>query len=225
MILLFSGGLDSYIAWHYLKKPTTLYCDLGHRYASQEVEAVRELIPSTIIDTRLNLSDKEERDANIPLRNAFLVMIASYYSEEIVLVVQKGEMDIPDRSNIFFKGAGRSLTYLHGRKIEVLSPFKRFTKSEIVNWYSEYYWGPNDHLLKTRSCFGAGDKPCGACDACFRRWVAFTNNGIKEEYEKDILLYERIRSHYIPKMLKGEYDKDRTRETFAALSKVGYKVL
>jgi 7-cyano-7-deazaguanine synthase in queuosine biosynthesis len=190
MILLFSGGLDSYIAWHYLNKPKTLYIDLGHRYAAHELEMVNKLIPSTIIDTRLNLADWEEKDANIPLRNAFLVMIASKYDDDVVLVVQKGEMNIPDRSMRFFNYYGDWLSYLwgDGRTVTFSTPFFNMTKTDMVRWYISAGLD-TEKLISTRSCYSPGDLPCGNCAACFRRWVAFTNNNLGEENEQDIKKY------------------------------------
>ena len=219
MILLFSGGLDSFIAYEYLHRPKTLYINLGHRYAVHELEKVRELIPSTIIDDRLNLAEWERQDANIPLRNAFLVMIASYYDHDVVVVVQKGEMNIPDRSKRFFNEFADTLTYLWDVRITLTSPFFTMTKTEMVQWYVTAGYS-TDKLIATRSCFSPGDNPCGNCAACFRRWIAFTNCDLKEEYEQDITKYSGIQE-YIKKMKLGLYDPDRTKETFDALKKVG----
>ena len=219
MILLFSGGLDSYIAWHYLGKPKTLYCNLGHRYAVHEIETIKKLIPATIIDDRLNLADQELRDANIPLRNAFLIMIASYYDPDVVLVVQKGEMNIPDRSPTFFNESAEWLSFLHDHTVTVSTPFHHMTKTQMVAWYIL-----NGHdvkkLIATRSCYDAGDYPCGNCAACFRRWVAFTNNDLEEVYVSDVTQYSEIQT-YIKKMKAGVYDRVRTVETFEPLRKAG----
>jgi len=219
MILLFSGGLDSFIGWEYLHRPKTLYINLGHRYAVHELEKVRELIPSTIIDDRLNLADYEQRDANIPLRNAFLVMIASFYDNDVILVVQKGEMEIPDRSKWFYNTLPEVLTRLQDRVITISSPFFTMTKTDMVKWYIDAGFD-TDKLIATRSCFSPGDDPCGTCSACFRRWVAFTNCDLKEEYTHNILEYSGIQE-YIKKMKMGLYDPQRTQETFDALKKVG----
>ena len=223
MILLFSGGLDSYIAWEYLNRPKTIYFDLGHRYAADEVSVVRKLISDTIIDSRLNLADWEEPDANIPMRNAFLVMMASHYDQDIILVVQKGEMEIPDRTRDFLLHSGKEITRLRknkGRLYVVSSPFIYKTKTQMVRWYirNQFEMEP---LLQTRSCYTPGDLPCGACSACFRRWVAFQNCGVSEKHVKSILNYNKI-PEYVEKMMKGEYDKQRTEETLNALTKVGY---
>ena len=219
MILLFSGGMDSYIGWHYLSKPNTLYVDLGHRYAPHEVDMVKKLIPDTIIDTRLNLAEWEERDANIPLRNAFLIMIASMYDKDVVLVVQRGEMNIPDRSVYFFNNFGEWLSYLWNDKRSISTPFFHMTKTQMVEWYLKMGL-PKETLLSTRSCYSPYELPCGDCAACFRRWVAFINNGIQETYTNPITKYSGI-PEYINKMKLKKYDRLRTEETFKALKKVG----
>lgn len=219
MILLFSGGPDSFIAYHYLNKPKTLYVDLGHRYAAHEIERVKKLVPDTVIDTRLNLADWEAKDANIPLRNAFLTMIASHYDSDVVLVVQKGELNIPDRSVRFFNQFQEMLTFLSEKLITISDAFFDMTKTQMVKWYLKEGLNP-DTLISTRSCYSPGENPCGACAACFRRWVAFINNDIIEKYENDITKYSEI-PEYIEKMKHGKYDSVRTEETLRALRKVG----
>ena len=205
MILLFSGGMDSYIAWYYLRNPKTLYIDLNHRYSYQERTAVLNLIPSTYIDKRLDLHDWEEEDANIPMRNAFFAMIASQYDKEIALVVQKGEMTIPDRSPEFFRNFGSWISWMRGKSgYKITSPFFEMTKTEMVSWYVNRGEDPK-LLIETRSCFGILADPCGKCGACFRRWVALTNNGLEEEYVYPITEWEGI-THYIEKMKAGKYD-------------------
>jgi 7-cyano-7-deazaguanine synthase in queuosine biosynthesis len=180
---------------------------------------VQKLVPDTLIEDRLNLADWEARDANIPLRNAFLVMIASYYDTSIALVVQKGELDIPDRSVKFFNEFGGMLTFLWGRRTTLTTPFFAMTKTQMVRWYLDEGLNPAT-LLSTRSCYSPDDLPCGACAACFRRWIAFVNNGLTENYTNDITEYSEI-PKYIEKMRLGKYDSLRTHETFNALKKVG----
>lgn len=220
MILLFSGGLDSFVAWHFLNNPPTLYVGLGHRYMVHEIEMVKKLIPATIMETNmLNLGAWEKKDANIPLRNAFLVMIASYYDKDVALIVQQGEMEIPDRSVHFFNEFSRILTFLWGEPATVFTPFFSMTKTEMVRWYLDKGLDPGT-LISTRSCFSPGDNPCGNCAACFRRWVAFTNCGLEEEYEQPIINYDGIKI-YVDKMQRGLYDEKRTDETLMALKKAG----
>jgi 7-cyano-7-deazaguanine synthase in queuosine biosynthesis len=185
-----------------------------------EIEVVKKLIPGTIMETNmLNLAAWEEKDANIPLRNAFLVMIASYYDRDVALIVQQGEMNIPDRSVYFFNEFSSILTFLWGEPATVITPFFNMTKTEMVRWYLNEGFH-EEALISSRSCYSPGDNPCGNCAACFRRWVAFTNCGLEEEYEQPIKNYENLQI-YLDKMKRGDYDKKRTDETLTALKKAG----
>jgi len=184
-----------------------------------ELEMVRKLIPDTIIDDRLNLADWEEKDANIPLRNAFLVMIASKYDKDVALIVQQGEMNIPDRSLEFFNQFTSTLQLLWGEPATVFTPFFTMTKTDMVLWYLNRGFD-KDLLISTRSCYSPGDNPCGNCAACFRRWVAFTNNDLEEEYERPINKFDGLKK-YVDKMRRGLYEEKRTDETLMALKKAG----
>lgn len=208
------------MAYHYLNKPKTIYFDLGHRYVGNEVEVVRKLLPNTIIETGINLSKWEARDANIPMRNLFLATYASLYDPEVVLVVQKGEMDIPDRSPTFFNMMTRDISFLTGKNCVVSTPFFSMTKTQIVGWYIKEGYNVRK-LLETRSCYGTKEVSCGECSACFRRWVALTNNGISEVYAKDPLQYNKI-PDYLARIERGELDKERAYETLSALRIGGY---
>lgn len=221
VILLYSGGLDSFLAWEYLKRPKTIYFDLGHRYALHELIAIRKTIPDTIINKSLHLGQWEKEDADIPMRNAFMIMMASMYDKDIVLVVQKGEMSIPDRTPQFFMSFGGWLNWMkyeHGHSLS--SPFFDMTKTEMVKWYVEQGLSI-DQLVKTRSCFSGATSACGACGACFRRWVALRNNNIMEVHTNNMLDWDQI-PVYIEKMKAGKYDELRTEETFRALREAGY---
>jgi len=212
-ILLFSGGMDSLIAWYYLGKPDALYVNLGHRYNRKEEQACLRISLETgmkiFFDRRLSLADKEMRDANIPLRNLFLCMIASYYVDtdvsEIYLITQKGEMGIPDRDMEFMRMASDLLSKLHNRCITVLTPFKEMYKSDMVNWYLENAL-PLEILNMTVGCFSDKEGHCGDCGACFRKYVAYKVNGIDPGYK----LTDRIIQDYLERI--EQYDEHRKSE-------------
>lgn len=192
-ILLYSGGLDSFIGYWYIKRelkrtPSLLYVDLGHKYNKQEKQAIERTLeymnpPQFIEFKNLNLADFEAEDAHIPNRNAFLSLIASLYAyDKIWLVVQKGEMTIRDRDLDFFIKMSDLLSHVTGEQITVDTPFVEKTKTEMVKWYVESGLDI-DALKQTHSCYHPIDgKPCGNCGACFRRWTAMSLNGIEEEY-------------------------------------------
>jgi len=211
--LLYSGGMDSYIAWHYLKKPKTVYFNLYHRYVSKEWRAASSTIPDTTVVNNFDLGVYEKEDANITGRNFILtygMMLLGF--NDICLVVQKDEMSIPDRSKKFFKRTKNMLSFLSGKSIRVFTPFEHIDKFDIVKWYVGT-GGDVKELLKTTGCFSESIGHCGNCPACFRRWTSLVYNGIDPGY----VLSEEIMDKYVKKFKAGEYSKERTKKSLQAL--------
>jgi len=204
-VLLFSGGIDSYIAWHYLDKPKTVYFNLGTPYSDYEIRVVKELIPSTIIDNSTNLASRQESvNAFIPMRNLYFAMLACKYGDEIVICGLKDD-NVNDKTPEMFRKFSELLSELNGRRIKVSSPFWKYTKAEIVQWYMNEHNGHD--LICTISCYtpekdsGIGIKRyCGRCPCCFRKWNALYVNGIKLAFHN----YE-LMSEYFEKAKKGFY--------------------
>lgn len=187
-ILLFSGGLDSYIAWHYLSKPQTVYFSIKHRYDAIEQEVIKQLIPTTFIDNSLYLGDQEKKDAFIPFRNIYLMMMATKYSSKIYLGGVK-EDRISDNTEESFLELSEFLSKYSGRKIEVLSPFRHLMKWEIVKWYLDNNLSLG-YLYNTVSCYSGKTLFCGGCKSCFRKWVAFVKNKLPISFSNDNLKQE-----------------------------------
>jgi len=215
-ILLFSGGIDSYIAWEYLKRPQTLYLNLNHKYLSQEINSVLNLIPSTIIRS-LEIGIFEENDANIPMRNLYMTMYAVNMNyDKVWLIVQKDEMSIPDRNNEFFIKTSDLLSILNNRKIIVDTPFRELSKVEMVEWYVKNNFSI-DKLKETWACYSPIDnKPCGNCGACFRRFISLSLNKIEEDYFKDIK-YSDIAKTYLERANNNYYSNVRNSQIKEAL--------
>ena len=155
MILLFSGGMDSYIAWHYLNKPKTVYFDLGTPYAQKEIKVIKQLVPDTIIETCLNLKDRQIGDYFIPYRNLYFALLANKYSDDIVMAGLKDD-GIEDKNEAIFAEWSLLLSKMINRHVMVTSPFWEMTKEDIVKWYID-----NGHdiglLMKTVSCYSEED--------------------------------------------------------------------
>lgn len=227
-VLLYSGGLDSYIAYHYLKaqgiNPTLLYVDLGHKYSLKEHAALNQTLPYMKgavlhIEHMLNMNKFEAPDAFIPLRNSFLAHIGSLYADNVHIVVQKGEMNIPDRSKGFFEFTSHNLGYLLGRDITVSTPFSTMTKVDMVKWYIEAGL-PVEGLLATRSCYDTYSTPCGSCGACFRRAVSMGLNGIEEQHLQDPWESD-LAKQYLEKGQAGFYGEGRDEEILKAFALKG----
>lgn len=207
-VLLYSGGMDSLIAWYYLNKPETLYVNLGHLYADKELSAIELLPPYPICLRSRYGSYFEKEDAHIPGRNLLLAMFAAAYGfNRIWLVAQKGEQNIPDRSPEFFEDTSRILSFHFEREVQFLNPFPDWYKHNMVKWYIENNLPTKDLVYGSVSCFGGGFGQCGQCASCWRKYVALVYNGIKcdDAFQGDVL--EWGRENYGPKL--GTYDAER----------------
>lgn len=224
-LLLFSAGLDSFPAWHYLGKPPALYFDIGHRYAVQERRAIAALAErcgiEVTVSSELNLASWEAEDAIIPLRNVHFAMLAANRADTIWCVGVKGDHTL-DKSPQAFDAIGQMVAQLSGRTVRVDSPFWQLTKTEIVRWYLQRGL-PAEDLLLTFSCSRSDGRMehCGACSSCLRRWISLANNGIDGPFEARPWEWERVHSYYLTAMRDGTYPIHRAEEFFAALATVG----
>ncbi|MEH1016857.1 7-cyano-7-deazaguanine synthase [Micromonospora sp. CPCC 206060] len=225
-ILLFSAGLDSFPAWHYLGNPRTLYFDSGHFGRQQEIDTVRVLAAAHGMDleisNELDLSGRATPQGDlIPFRNVLFAMLAAFRAEVIWCVGVKGD-HTADKSPEAFARMSEMLSTFAGRPIRVDSPFWDMTKSEIVAWYLKAGL-PVDDLLQTFSCAtpGTAFTHCGRCPSCLRRWIALTNNDITSHFASPPWTWDRIRTYYLPAMASGGYPPHRVEEFRRAMATVG----
>lgn len=206
MILLFSGGLDSYIAYHYLNKPQTLYFNLNTRYSAKELVVVKKLIPSTIIENCIDFQSREEKySAFVPYRNLHLALLANKYSDTIVIAGVKDD-NVNDKNQTIFEEFSRLMTKMMDKEIKVISPFWNATKVDIIKWFIQH-GGTKEKLLSTISCYSEEDTLyCGACPACFRKWCALRAIGIDTlEFTNESLM----RKYFDDALIGSKYDTDR----------------
>jgi 7-cyano-7-deazaguanine synthase in queuosine biosynthesis len=225
-ILLYSAGLDSQPAWHYLGKPPAVYFDIRHKYRAQEIATVQELSQRCGIDLtvsrEIDLSRWEPADDPIiPLRNIHLALHAAHRADVIWCVGVKGD-HTHDKSPDAFRRISAFLSDFAGRPIRVDSPFWDMTKTDIVRWYLNEGL-PLDDLLATFSCLspGAAMVHCGACPSCLRRWIALANNGLTGTFAANPWEWDRIQTYYLAAMRDGTYPAHRAEEFHAALATVG----
>ena len=210
MVLCFSGGMDSFIAWHYLGKPQTVYFDLGTPYAKKEIKVIKTLVPDTIIETCLDLKSRQIGDYFIPYRNLFFAMLANKYSDEIVMAGLKDD-GIEDKNEAIFAEWSLLLSKMIVRNVVVRSPFWEMTKEDIIGWYIKNV-GDIDTLKKTVSCYSEEDTNyCGKCRSCFKKWAPFWNNGIKFPYYNKALMLMYYTKDY-PLVEKGRSMKKAIEE-------------
>lgn len=188
-ILLYSGGIDSFIAWFFLGKPKVLFVDMGLKSNFLEkktvIEVSKKFPEMDLVLANLDLSWIPMSETELPMRNLFLVMVASCFADNIWIVCQKGETNLADRDSEFMEMSSNILTKLWGAKKAVWSPFFDLTKVDMVKWYTQNVGDINDLDALTACCY-QGEKFCGNCSACFRKWVSLRLNGGGACYDASI---------------------------------------
>lgn len=205
-VLLYSGGMDSYIISKLETFDTLLYVNSKSKYATIEIEFLKKQGLNVIIDERLDLSDLEMDSAMVPLRNLYFVMIASYYGDRIVLGATAGDRST-DKDFIFAEKTSDLLSHIYqkswwceGRKIFVDLRYKAYTKKDLLDEYVAKGFSLDELANNSFSCYHPVEPvllmgtpglpfplrfrqqalPCGVCKPCIRKWLTLL------EYDIDI---------------------------------------
>ena len=182
-VLLYSGGMDSWLVRQLWKPDVLLYVNMDTEYSQQEMSK----LPDDCKVVTLPLGQWERADGIIPCRNLILATIASNYGEVIALGATRDDL-VFDKTSFFAYQASQMLTYLNspqhwtaGREIEVTLPYKHLSKSELLKQYVDVCNGDlHTAFSSTFSCYFPTPEgsECWECKACFRKWIAFANNGL-----------------------------------------------
>lgn len=185
-VLLSSGGMDSWLLAHEpeLKDAVHVFVDIGQKYKDKEWKAAYALIQELGADYKYvvgpDLGQYEHSTGIIPFRNAQMLLLAGLYGEQIYFGVIADEIN-SDKSPEFVQAIQDTMNISHraqywteGKTYQILTPFREFTKSELVRRYLAN-GGSLDKLLTSVSCYDAGTHHCGRCASCFKRWVALVN--------------------------------------------------
>lgn len=223
-VLLFSGGIDSFVAYHYIRKElgrevTPVYFDLGAPYNHREIAVVKTLLPETIIDTSLSVGDTQRgQNAFIPYRNLLLACLARKYGSNIWIAGLKDDM-VEDKNPDAFNSMQECMNFIskpedHAR---LRSPFWGATKEQVVRWWCNNFPEERDKILQTISCYDPYEPSnyCGRCPSCLRKFFALRNNGFKIEFYNQELFNE-----YIDRAKRRYYPQERCDEI---LAQEGYK--
>ena len=136
-VLLYSGGMDSWLIDKLWKPDIRLYIDMNTRYSKEEMKR----LPDDIVIEKLDLSKWEREDKIIPLRNMYLIGIATNYGDEICLGATAGDR-VLDKSPVFAELYEELLGYLYQkqhwtekRTIRINLDYKAYTKTELLKQY------------------------------------------------------------------------------------------
>jgi 7-cyano-7-deazaguanine synthase in queuosine biosynthesis len=220
-VLLYSGGLDSFIAASLMDPDVLLHVDTGTEYG--DVETRKLTVPRGMEDrlARVPMKDlsqwEREEDLILPGRNAHLVLAAAQYGDVIMLGATAGDRT-NDKNEKFAKLMTKLLQHMYdvqwwlpeGRKPRVILPIKDKTKRQLVREYMRQGFWWQDLKDRTFSCYyPKGDEPCARCKPCVRKWVALWGEGIDPGY--DCLSYAIAVRH----QMDGDFSRgDQEKEDF-----------
>lgn len=182
-VLLYSGGMDSYIISKLWNPDVKLYIDYGTEQCQEEIKR----LPEDVIVKRVDMSEYIESDGKntIPLRNLLFANIAINYGDIVAIGGVKDDLHY-DKTRRFARKATRLFNFVltkedSKRKVKVVVPYRGFTKAELLQRYIEH--GGDIETLENQSwsCYTPkGNKPCGECNPCKRR-----NKAIREVQQRN----------------------------------------
>lgn len=188
-VLLYSGGMDSFMMAHLLKPDVLLYLDSHSKYDEAQLNAIfkqaetLQLPGKLVVKTPFDFSEIERDDLIVPSRNAYFLLMAANYGETIYFGKVFGDRS-SDKSEEFFRNMEVLLNTVYQeqhwceeRKFEIKAPFSKTTKNQLISLYL-LSGGKPEALINAYSCYSGQEKPCGLCKPCFRKWVALMLNGI-----------------------------------------------
>ena len=184
-VLLYSTGLDSYCLSKLYKMDELLFIISGTTDNQKERKLIEHAQNARQI--HLPLGQWELENKIIPQRNAFFVLAAAQYGNEIFIGATKGDTT-KDKDYVFKAQMENILNYFaldkHKVKVQdypytVHMPFKDMTKTEIIAAYLAKGFPVEALMTESRSCYAGGVLECGVCRSCLRKYVALTLNNIE----------------------------------------------
>ena len=228
LTIMYSGGLDSFIAYHYAIKqgynPLCLFVDMGHPYAEKEWNAIMSLpedirppVEKLEMKDLYRLISSRLHNQIIPSRNVMLATIGAMFSGRVWINALDGEQNGKehDKSERYFTDTSALLSFTNEAfqdKTIIESPFSTFSKAETIQWALDNGI-PKEDLFKTSSCYDGSETKCGVCLTCYKRKQAFKLCGIDEPGYKQDPFQSDYAKEVDLEIRKAHFSKDYTRFT------------
>lgn len=208
-VLLYSGGLDSWLIDKLWKPDVRVYVDIHNEYSRVE----RSRLPDDVVVVDFPLLGKYELSNKfVPLRNLYFLMIGSNYGDEVCLGATAGDWGNKDKTPEFLHAAGELLGELWSdkkvmRKVSVCEDFVRVPKSELIRRYILRGGTAEEIRRGTFSCYtpDKDGKECFCCYPCFRKFALLYANGAQYTEAERRKMWEYVRTMIIPTKEQGGY--------------------
>lgn len=194
LVVMYSGGLDSLIAYHYGRsqgyQPHCIHLNFGQPYAEKELASIlraSEWHPSVDVLNFRELYDlflSRLTNHIIPSRNVLLAVLGSMFGPRVWINAFDGEQngEEHDKSERYFHDVSALLTFTNEffqPQTVVESPFASMSKGEVIRWGLDHGI-LREVLFDTSSCYSEHHQKCGTCITCVKRYLAFLENDIEE---------------------------------------------
>lgn len=187
-VLLYSGGLDSFVLNYTINPDKRLMFDLGTEESMKEVEMALNSPFEVEVVEGIDLEQFSLDNDIIPHRNTIMALLASNYGNQVYLGATKGDTT-KDKDFVWAEMTEGMLNYFgkDSHKVAhddypygVIMPFKDMTKTDIVEKYLDMGGHPKELVRWSRSCYNAdtSHKECGECRSCIRKAIALELNDI-----------------------------------------------
>ena len=219
-VLLYSGGMDSWLIDKIWKPDVKIYINIHGAYSEEEIKKLPSDVK--IIDCPFLGQFEEDKTKYIPLRNLYFLMIASHYGEHICFGATAGDYGAIDKRPEFIDKAQDIINYTlgnqsvsEGKQIKIEKKFVYMSKYEIVEEYLNQGGDIKTAIDSTFSCFEPKDgKECLNCKPCFRKFMLGYYFGYEYSNSEKLKMSKYIKENVIPKSNQktGTYYKDRIKE-------------
>ncbi len=184
-VLLYSGGVDSWLISKIAKPDIKLYFDIGTPSCKGEM---KRLDKDVIIDHSFNFGNVEDQKTFIvPLRNAYFILKAAEYGDHIILGTNKTDAH-NDKIPRFADDCMQMLNHYYTSDNDGLSPdrdlfvdfsYKNYTRADLCKLYLDQGGTVEEALSESFSCYTPteDDKECHNCRPCYRKMMGFFVNG------------------------------------------------
>lgn len=220
-VLLYSGGMDSWLIRELWKPDECVYIDAGTKYGHREMNR----LPSSVEIEKCGIGKWERKDKIIPMRNLYFIMtICNMFPEgdlQIALGATAGDR-VLDKSDEFAEKASDLLSFLYqkqwwceGRKIEVVLPYKKYTKEMLLEEYKNGGGDLKKAFATSFSCYEPDEYglECWKCKPCIRKMIAFWSVGYRGMSVQALKsVWQSVHNNIIPEIDKGTYGRGAREE-------------
>lgn len=215
-VLLFTCGIDSYIAREYLiqqgRRFDCLYFNHGGKYCKVEMEYIDRLTFNVKLCSNVILKDIEQESAFIPNRNILLSIMANSMNYDTIWIGGSKSDRVNDNNEKVFNQLSEFLSTMNQTNIRIMSPFFECYKEDMIRWFiinkNSSKEARIELLDRTFSCFNPLidyqsqhvsinershehiTRECQNCSACFRKSAVLYSCGINRDFYNPEIVYK-----------------------------------